>query len=376
MQQRRFISETSARAGLLRRLAGSGALLAVLAFASVWAAPARAHPLPISSVDLHYGERAIEGRVVVHRRDLAPELGLAAPGEQPPDPARLLARPSDIFSLLGTRLRIDGRTPRWTGIAPAQGDADALEIGFILPGDPPARLGIEAALFPRDPTHQTFVNVYEQGEMRQQWLVGRADGPVTYFAGTSAGLLAIARSFVTSGIHHIAIGPDHVLFLVGLILLGGSLRQLVLIVTAFTIGHSVTLSLAALGLFVVPAATVEPAIALSIVVVGVDNLLRGGGRDIRALLAFAFGLVHGFGFAFVLREFGLPQANLAAALVSFNLGVEIGQIAIVVVVAGLMVLVRRRGQAAARRVEVGGSLAVAAAGAYWFVERVFLGGGV
>jgi len=376
-----LISETSALAALRRRLIPLRAFLWVLALAFACAVPASAHPLPISSVDLHYGERAIEGRVVVHMRDLAPELGLAVPGddsagEEAPDAAPLLSQASAIKALLASRLRIDGRMPRWTTIAPAGGDAEALEIGFVLPGPPPAQLTIAAALFPKDATHQTFINVYEGGALQQQWLLGSGDGPVTYFGGTSAGMFAIVRTFVASGIHHIAIGPDHVLFLIGLILLGGSLRKLALIVTAFTIGHSVTLSLAALGLFVVPAAIVEPAIALSIVVVGVDNLLRGGGRDIRALLAFGFGLIHGLGFAFVLRDFGLPQGNLVAALVSFNLGVEMGQIAIVLVVAAIMALVRRRSAILARWVEVGGSLAVAIAGAYWFVDRVFFGGAV
>ena len=261
-------------------------------------------------------------------------------------------------------------------MAVAPQDTEALQLDFALPGPPPAALSIEARPVPSDPNHQTFVNVYEAGkgggsELRQQWLLGAADGPVTYFAGSRAGLFAVAGSFLVAGIHHIMIGPDHIAFLLGLILLGGTLRRLVTIVTAFTLGHSVTLSLAATGLFVLPEALIEPAIALSIVVVGVDNLLRGEGRDIRAYLACAFGLVHGFGFAYVLRAFGLPAGHRAVALVSFNLGVEVGQIVIVLIAGTVFALVRRRGAAAARRLTVGGSLAVAAAGAYWFVDRVF-----
>src|SRR4030095_7674819 len=111
------------------------------------------------------------------------------------------------------------------------------------------------------------------------------------------------------------------------------------------IGHSITLSLAALNVVTPPANIIEPAIALSIVFVGADNLVRGDGRDLRAWVAAVFGLVHGFGFANVLREFGLPTEALGWSLFSFNLGVEIGQLGIVVAVASLLTFIRRRSDA-------------------------------
>ena len=348
-------------------------VLAAFAFflAVFAAAPAMAHPLPISSVDLYYAPGQIEGRVVVHMRDLAPGLGITASAGAP-DARQFMARAGEIGALLSQGLRIGGRAPQWREIHGVPSDPDALELDYVIPGAPPPELTIAAGLFPADPAHQTFVNVYEGGTLTRQWLLAAGDAPVTYYAGTVSGMLAAAGTFLASGVHHILIGPDHVLFVIGLILLGGTLRRLAFIVTAFTLGHSVTLSLAALGLFVLPAGIVEPAIALSIVVVGVDNLLRDeGSRDIRPLLAFAFGLIHGFGFAYVLRDFGLPEGHRAVALLSFNLGVEIGQIAIVLLVATLLALLRRRSEAAARLVAQGGSLAVAAAGGYWFVDRVF-----
>ena len=122
------------------------------------------------------------------------------------------------------------------------------------------------------------------------------------------------------------------------------------IVTAFTLGHSLTLSLAALNVITPPAAVIEPAIALSIVFVGADNLVRGTGRDLRAWVALVFGLVHGFGFANVLREFGLPAEALGWSLFSFNFGVEIGQLAIVLVVATVLALIRKRSDALGYRV--------------------------
>src|SRR5204863_8768717 len=107
-------------------------------------------------------------------------------------------------------------------------------------------------------------------------------------------------------------------------LLGVSVRQLLLVVTSFTLAHSLTLSLAALNLVTPPARIIEPAIALSIVYVGADNLLARGGRDMRAWIAFAFGFIHGFGFANVLREMDLPRRALGWSLCSLTVGVELG----------------------------------------------------
>ena len=198
-----------------------------------------------------------------------------------------------------------------------------------------------------------------------------ATEPHTYYRGTTQGIAAVLGTFVPSGIHHILIGPDHILFLVGLLLTGGTWLALLRIVTAFTIGHSITLSLAALNLVTPPATVIEPAIAVSIVFVGTDNLVRGDGRDLRAWVALAFGLVHGFGFANVLREFGLPAEALGWSLFGFNVGVEIGQVGIVLIVASLLEVIRRRSRVLGMRVAFAGSLVVIAAGTYWFIERVF-----
>src|SRR4029078_1069828 len=149
--------------------------------------------------------------------------------------------------------------------------------------------------------------------------------------------------------HHILIGPDHLLFLVGLLLLGGSIRKLALVVTAFTLAHSVTLSVAALNLFSPPPRLVEPLIALSIVYAGVDNLMVRGGRDARVWIAFPFGLGHGFGLPRVLREMDLPARALGWSLFSFNAGVEVGQLMGVVPVASALAATRRYSEAAVRR---------------------------
>ena len=149
------------------------------------------------------------------------------------------------------------------------------------------------------------------------------------------------------------------------------MRRLLAIVTAFTLGHSVTLALATLQIVEPPARLIEPAIALSIVYVGADNLLVGQrGRDVRPWVALFFGLVHGFGFASVLRETGLPPRALGVSLFSFNLGVEIGQAAIVVAVSAALRALRGHNAVLAARVATAGSVCVLLAGVFWFVERV------
>jgi len=346
-------------------------LAGLLLFAAI--RPAAAHPAPFSYLDLIIRDAAIDGVLVLHVPDVAHELGMAreddllAPGVAEREQAR-------IASILSQRvvLRAGGvqLTPQW-GATEVVPDRHAIALRFTVDVPRPATVSLAARMFPYDPVHQTFVNVYEDDELRQQ-MIFAADSPErVYYTGTTQGALAVMRTFIPSGIHHILIGPDHILFLIGLLLLGGTWQQLVKIVTAFTVGHSITLSLSALNLVTPPATVIEPAIALSIVFVGADNLVRGSGRDLRAWVALTFGLVHGFGFANVLREFGLPNEALGWSLFSFNLGVEIGQLAIVLLVASLLTLIRRRSEWLGRRVAYAGSVVVIAAGAYWFVERVF-----
>ena len=177
--------------------------------------------------------------------------------------------------------------------------------------------------------------------------------------------------FVTLGIGHILTGYDHVLFLLSLLMLGGSMRSIVKIVTAFTVAHSVTLSLAVLDVVTLPSRWVESAIALSIFYVAAENVWRGAAslRN-RWLVTFGFGLVHGMGFASALQGMRLPQANIAASLVGFNVGVEIGQLAVVILAYLALDVLRNRTWAPSFRQGV--SLATALVGAVWFVERALM----
>jgi hypothetical protein len=333
---------------------------------------AAAHPAPFSYLDIVFGESGIEGSLVVHIIDVAHDLGIT-PVERLLDDALVQRERERIFALVAPRmvLRAGGRlTPQWQSLEVLK-DELALRFRYTIPDVSTGALTIDTDLFPYDPIHQTFVNIYEAGSLRQQVIFSSSTDEHTYYLGTTQGALAVMATFIPSGVHHILIGPDHILFLVGLLLLGGSWLALVRIVTAFTIGHSITLSLAALDILLPPPTIIEPAIALSIVFVGADNLVRGDGRDLRAWVALAFGLVHGFGFANVLREFGLPSEALGWSLFSFNVGVEIGQLAVVLLVAGALAALRRRSAALGQRVAVVGSLVVIAAGSYWFIQRVF-----
>jgi hypothetical protein len=352
--------------------------------------PGEAHPAPFSYFDVRLEDTGVSGTLVVHDFDVAHDLGIDPPGALL-DTAVANAIRDRLVSLLDTRLRLrfDGQAVSlaWGPGIDVLADRQSLRLSFTGGGSRPAVLAVEAFLFPYDPVHQTFVNVYEHGQLRHQSILDAGRRTIDYYSGTTQGAWAVVRTFVPAGIEHILVGPDHVLFLIGLLLLGGSLWRLAGIVTAFTAGHSVTLSLAALDLVTPPASIVEPTIALSIVFVGADNLLVGSRsrqqagsgasppRDIRPWVAAVFGLVHGFGFASVLKEFGLPPSALGWSLFSFNFGVEIGQLLIVIVVASILAAIRRRSQPAGERLATAGSIAVILAGGYWFVERVFLTGG-
>jgi hydrogenase/urease accessory protein HupE len=347
---------------------------------AVWlllAAPALAHPVPFTFVDVRVQSEAIELTLVAHIFDVAHELGVQ-PQEQLLQAGTLAARSTDVIELLRNRLHLaaDGQSlGRGTWSAPEaipERQSLRLRARFTMPRSP-GRIELVAVMFPYDPQHRTFLNFYEADALTQA-IVDKDRSRFEYFTGTRQGVLEVLRKFIPSGVHHILIGPDHLLFLVGLLLLGGSVTQLLLVVTAFTVAHSITLSLAALGMVIPPASAIEPAIALSVVYVGADNLLVRNGRDTRAWIAFAFGLIHGFGFANVLRDMDLPARALGWTLFGFNLGVEIGQLAVVAVVASALAWVRLRSPVLGTRLAFVGSVIVILAGAFWFVERVFYSG--
>ncbi|MCX7210856.1 MAG: HupE/UreJ family protein [Burkholderiales bacterium] len=155
--------------------------------------------------------------------------------------------------------------------------------------------------------------------------------PATSTTSTDNASMSVG-SFFFLGVEHIVTGYDHLLFLLALILCGGNLIQLLKIITAFTLAHSITLAAAALNIITLPSVLVEAVIALSIAYVAFENLYPRYAISKRWTISFVFGLMHGFGFSTVLRDIGLPQDNLIWSLLNFNLGVEAGQLAAVVLV--------------------------------------------
>jgi len=185
--------------------------------------------------------------------------------------------------------------------------------------------------------------------------------------------LDVARDYVRLGIEHILAGPDHLLFVFGLVLLAGTARRLLATVSAFTAGHSVTLSLAALGVIDFPPRVIEVAIAASILALAVELARQPSGPTLIRrrpwTMAAAFGLLHGLGFAAALREAGLPAGEIPLALLSFNVGIEVGQLLFVLAVLALWRAAGRlpdRMPPWARRVPVYGMGSLAG---YWWLER-------
>jgi len=179
--------------------------------------------------------------------------------------------------------------------------------------------------------------------------------------------------FLILGVEHIGMGYDHLLFLFALLIVTRTFKASLLVITSFTLAHTITLGVATLGWFALKPSITEPLIALSIVYVGVENLLRKGEPKGRWLLTFAFGLIHGFGFASVLRDLGVGAGGggVAVPLLSFNLGVELGQLVIAAIVLPVIWQLGKKEWFARRAVPIC-SVVIALAGTWWFVQRVWL----
>ena len=231
----------------------------------------------------------------------------------------------------------------------------------------PAEQGLDLALGYLDalPRGHRVVGEARFGERLQTFVVDGGEPQITLrAAGGGGGFL----HFFVLGVEHIFTGFDHLLFLAGLLLVAASLGEVVRLVTSFTIAHSITLAAAVLGVIDLPSSVVEPLIAASIVVVAVENLVRRSHRG-RVWLTFLFGLVHGFGVGGLRRGLGRGEGSVGAGLAGFNLGVEAGQLAVVLAVAPLLLLARRQSWYAHTAVP-GFSALIGFFGAYWLVERL------
>ena len=282
------------------------------------------------------------------------------------------------------RSLVDGATVAFDG----QPVRPAVELAAD-PGDPPGRMILrlrgpipggartftwsEAAplgsypLIPRNEGDESTVFQWQEGQegdtASQPFQLAKAVVPPSR--------AEVIATYLGLGFTHILPkGLDHILFVLGLFLLSRRLKPLMLQVTSFTLAHTVTLALSIYGVVSLPPSVVEPLIALSIVFVAVENILTSELRPSRVILVFVFGLLHGLGFAGVLAELGLPRSELLPALISFNLGVEGGQLAVIGLAFLAVGLFRNRAWYRPAIV-VPASCLIAAVGLYWSIQRMF-----
>jgi hypothetical protein len=336
------------------------ALLIIVLFASS-AAAARAHDLRMTAVKIRIDGSATYVSVRAHGHTLGSTNAATALGNR-------------------LRLRLDSRPFEPGNIRVSRDTANGIVIWQAAQAGAAATVSVDAPLFPEREGETTVVSLIKDRQISQEAVLDASSGGVTLGAAPDAGAKwAVALRFLCSGVEHIFLGPDHVLFVLSLLLLGGTAMQLLKVVTAFTLAHSVTLSLAATETFSLSPRFVEPVIALSIVAVAAVNMTRTRAdasdvarrTDFRPWLAFGFGLMHGFGFAGALTEVGLPREALAWALVSFNAGVEVGQVAIVLAVAPALAMLVKARPRLRTPVVYYGSASVAMVGAFWFSQRLF-----
>ena len=357
----------------------------VLAFVLVLGSPAHAHQL-----DNSYAEFRVATNVVHAKFTFLPQC--FQPFSQGPAAIVSLQDPIDVnLEKIQEHLKQNVAVTADGAAAAIENeerrineDLDVLEILFTYRWDKPiSQLHITYNPFTDiDPTHICFA-VVRAGEKESQYVLQEGSRELTVTVrAAEKNVWSQVREFTALGMHHIFTGYDHIAFIIGLLLITRTFGGLVKVVTAFTLAHSITLAAATLNLVNAPAWFVEPAIAATIAAVGVENLFHVRGvmfyapiewrrpRGKRWLVAFAFGLIHGFGFANVLKEMHLSTQGLAVSLVCFNFGVEIGQIAIVSAIFPFLVGLERLSQRAHRVLIWLGSLIIVGLAAMWFAQRV------
>ncbi len=364
------------RANLIPRFGPAICLfLAVLVLA---AASAFAHDPGLSAAELRLDGKKIAARFTFARNEIAMIVPLDADHDgqiasHELDAARAslesLARESFAMSLDGAAL-----SPATVAVSLAESNAIHFDLGFHASQG--SRLVLRSLLFDKLARgHRQFLSLLAaDGNAVSNRMLDATNN--SFECDLAA--LPIPQSrphafwgFLALGVEHILLGFDHLAFLFALLIAGGKARETVKIITSFTLAHSITLGLATLDVVNIPPGIVEPLIAVSIIYVGLENILR---REIkrRWLLTFAFGLVHGFGFASALRELGVETGLQAISpLLSFNLGVETGQIAIAALVLPLVWKLRQQPRFVFHYVPAC-SILIALAGGYWLIERTIL----
>ncbi len=377
------------------------ALFGVVAatFVALFTSTAIAHKASDSLLTLERDGIQIHGQWDIALRDLDVAIGLDTDGDGDIQWSEVKAKHADIARYAMSRLSVKaGGAPcnlnvtehlldrhtdgtyavlRLDGQCSPQSDSAALKIDYRL-------------LFDIDAQHRGLLKLTDNSQTRSA--IFPANNPVQEFRMQEPKSASSMAGFIADGIKHIAIGFDHILFLVALLLpavlvrnakngprwlpvttFRNALFNVASIVTAFTIAHSITLSLATIGIITPPARWIEILIAVSVVITAIDNVtpvFPPSLRQRRWLIAFAFGLIHGFGFASVLQELNLPSTDLMLSLMGFNIGVELGQLALVAILLPVAYLFRGR-SVYPRIVLAGGSMLIAFIASGWLLERSF-----
>jgi hydrogenase/urease accessory protein HupE len=336
--------------------------------------PADAHTIGLSRGEYRVTEQGMDVTIVLAQAEMlavVPALARGAAG--PIDAASLASARADLERATIDRIRV---TTQGAGCAGALVDASLTERdGLAVEARYECPIGAERLtvtlplLDDLSHGHRHAAEIVAGGERQEHLLFrGAASFAVDRGArGQNAAVAPRSLGFVRMGIEHILTGYDHLLFLFALVLAGGPIRALAMATTAFTVAHSLTLAVTAFGIVSPPARLVEPAIALSIAYVGIENLVAR--RSSRCRSTFLFGLLHGFGFAGALGAVALPSAQVPGALLSFNVGVELGQLAWMAVLVLLFAELRRYEWFARRAVPLL-SGAVVILGCVWFVGRI------
>ena len=325
----------------------------------------RAHDPGLSSLDVTVRGDAIAATLSMAESDLA--LITPRGGAETGQALRLLARESVLLFV------DDQWIPSTKSDVAIGGGGARVFLSFVIPRSISSnpRVTIRSEVPKRLPRgHRELLTVRTNGAVTTERMFDAAADSVTLDVAAAPSQVQRVRSFFVFGVRHILTGYDHLVFLAGLILAACTLAELLVALTAFTIAHSMSLALVVVGGLHAPPSIVEPLIAASIAWIGVENLLRHRPRP-RWFLVFGVGLIHGFGFAGALIElgFGSSIADVATALISFNGGVEAGQLAAAATMLPLVWAMRSQPAWQARLVPIC-SLLIALAGGYWFIQRL------
>jgi hydrogenase/urease accessory protein HupE len=363
---------------------GKWLIAALLMLQSAWVC---AHPPGLSSVDLVIRAAQLDVKVTFALQDIEAFSPMDSDLDaEVSDAERDAAKPA-IAKLLAEQLRInvDGKdyAPAEPGLVSFDEQNNA-HVEFHYQAAPQQQLLLQSkflALLPEG--HQQYLTIRNaNGKTLSEKMLGKNDNQISIpLADIANGdqqapahsSFAAFVDFLKLGIEHIVTGYDHLLFLFALLAVTHSFWPAIKIITFFTVAHSITLACAGLNLIELPSSFVEPFIAATIIYVGVENVIRGDHPKGRHWLTFGFGLIHGFGFASVLREMEISSGDtgILLPLLSFNLGIETGQIAVASVVLPMIWWLNNK-PAIAEKFLKGCSVLVSLMGAYWLLERTVL----